>query len=177
MTGSRGIERRVAKLEDAWGIGRVSDDDGQLREAARLVREAQKLAAGNRKPVKGQHSLDLAAAYLLVAGEDKHRQVLSGVVCEGLERWRRIRETGIWVVDGTWWDSREKFTAWVWQAVERAAGKAKPDLDNAAHELAVLRAEVWAFSEPTPPDQLGKDGSPMLLIDDTGPEVPEPPEV
>jgi hypothetical protein len=162
---NRGIEKRLAKLEDASGIASSADDASALREAARLVREAQKLAAGNCKPVRGQHSLDLAAAYLLIGGEERHRQVLSGVVCEGLERWRRIRETGIWVVDGTWWDKREAFSEWVWQAVERDGGTGKADRTQAAHELAALRAEVCAFHEPTPPDQLGKSGRPVLLID------------
>jgi len=165
MTGSRGMERRVARLEDALGIASSADDANALREASRLVREAQKLAAGNCKPVKGEHSLDLAAAFLLAVGEDRHREVLGGVVCECLECRQRIRETGIWVVDARWWDSREKFTAWVWQAVEQGAGAGKADRIQAAHELAVLRAEVCAFSEPTPPDQLGKSGRPVLLID------------
>ena len=165
MTGSRWIERRVARLEDALGMASRADDANALRDAERLVREAEKMAAGKGKPVRGQHSLDLAAAFLLAVGEDRHREVLGGVVCECLECRQRIRETGIWIADGKWWDKREAFSEWVWQAVERDGGTGKADRTQAAHELAALRAEVCAFHEPTPPDQLGKSGRPVLLID------------
>jgi len=173
----RSIGRRVARLEDALDIRRVSHDERQFRETERLVREAQKMAAGKRKPVRGQHSLEMAAAYLLAAGEDRHREVLSGVVREALEREKRINETGVWIAGLKWWDERELFSDWVWQAVELSAAESKSDPRHAALELSVLRAGVGAFREPTPREELGKDGRPLLLIGDIGEEAPEPPEV
>jgi len=162
---NRGIEKRLAKLEDASGIRKAGDDDCRLREASRLVREAQKMAAGHSKPVKGQHSLDLAAAFLLVAGEDRHRELLNGVAREGIERWKRINETGIWIAHGKWWDNREDFSEWLWEAVERDGGTGNADRTQAAADLAVLRANIGAFREPTPPERSGTNVRRVLLID------------
>ena len=44
----RSIGRRVARLEDALDIRRASDDERQLKEAERLVRDAEKMGAGKR---------------------------------------------------------------------------------------------------------------------------------
>jgi len=175
MTGSRGIERRVARLEEALGIASRADEATALREAERLVREAQKMAAGNGKPVRGQHSLDLAVAFLLLAGEDRY--ALSSVAREGYDRYERIEQTGIWVVEGKWWDNREAFCDWVWQSVERCSGEVKGDPRVAAAELCLLRAFVGAFREPTPLEQLGREGPPILLIGDVNQDEMPVPEV